>query len=327
MLKSKNLKLGQKLTILLLSVFLGGIIVSGAVLSKILNHTAQQQITSKAVMLMETMNSVREYTNSQVKPELVERLDVDFLPETVPAYSAREVFETFRSSQDYGDFFYKEATLNPTNLRDQADVFEAAIVNKFRQQDDLKEMEGFRSTPGGEMFYIARPIRIVKQSCLVCHSRPNVAPMGMLERYGDANGFGWQLNEIVGAQIISVPATTTLQIARHSLVMILGIVVVVFAIAIYMVNLWLKRYVVRPINRMAMVAEAISTGDTDAVFGQLSGDEVGQLAQAFNRMRLSLKMAIRRLKQSHQGQHSSGSGASVTADEVLQNFVDRTGEL
>ena len=326
MLKSKNLKLGQKFTLLLLFVFLGGIIVSGAALSTLLNRTAQAQVVSQALLLMETMNSVREYTSTQIEPELVGRLEVEFLPETVPAYSAREVFETFRSNPNYSDFFYKEATLNPTNLRDQADPFETDIVEMFRQQETLKEVKGFRSTTGGDMFYIARPIQIVNQSCLVCHSIPSIAPKSMLERYGDTNGFGWKLNEIVGAQIISVPAATTFQIAQHSWMMILGIVTGVFAIAIFMLNLWLKRYVVRPINRMAIVAEAISTGDTEAKFGQLSGDEVGKLAQAFNRMRLSLKMAIQRLEQS-KGRHRSESKSSATQDEVLQNFIDRAGGL
>ena len=311
MFKLTNLKLGQKFTILLLVVFLGGIIVSGLALSTILNRTAQDQITSKALMLMETMNSVREYTSSQVKPELIERLDTEFLPEVIPAYSAREVFETFRASgENYREFFYKEATLNPSNLRDKADTFETAIVENFRKQDNPKEVSDFRPTPSGDLFYIARPIKIQKQSCLECHSTPEAAPKSQIERYGDVNGFGWKLNEVVGAQIISVPAATTLKLARQSLVLILGIVVAVFAIAILMVNLWLKRYVVRPINRMAMIAEAVSTGDTEAEFGQLSQDEVGKLAQAFNRMRMSLKMAMQRLERYRMGRRSSGPGAS-----------------
>ena len=313
MFKLTNLKLGQKFTILLLVVFLGGIIVSGIALSTILSRTAQDQITAKALILMETMKSVRTYTNTQVKPELVDRLDEEFLPETIAAYSAREVFETFRTNPDYKEFFYKEATLNPTNLRDKADTFEAGIVENFRQQDDMKEVSGFREIPGGDLFYIARPLKIEDQSCLECHSTPNVAPKSMIERYGDTNGFGWKLNEIVGAQIISVPAASTLQIARQSLVLILGIVVAVFAIAIFMLNLWLKRYVVRPINRMAMIAEAVSTGDTEAEFGQLSGDEVGQLAQAFNRMRMSLKMAMQRLERYRMGRRSSGPGSSQSS--------------
>ncbi|MDJ0708180.1 MAG: DUF3365 domain-containing protein [Leptolyngbyaceae cyanobacterium MO_188.B28] len=313
MFKLTNLKLGQKFTILLLVVFLGGILASGVALSTILNRTAQDQITTKALMLMETMNSVREYTSTQVKPELIDRLDTEFLPEVIPAYSAREVFETFRDSDDYREFFYKEATLNPSNLRDKADDFEKVIVEEFRKQESLKadsskEKRGIRPTAAGDLFYIARPIKIQKQSCLECHSTRDVAPKSQIERYGDA-GLGWKLNEVVGAQIISVPASTTLKLARQSLVLILGIVVAVFAIAIFMVNLWLKRYVVKPINRMAMIAEAVSTGDTEAEFGQFSKDEVGKLAQAFNRMRMSLKMAMQRLERYRMGRRSSGPGA------------------
>ena len=29
----------------------------------------------------------------------------------------------------------------------------------------------------------------------------------MLDLYGIANGFGWKMNEIIGAQIVSVPMT------------------------------------------------------------------------------------------------------------------------
>ena len=322
MLKSTNLKLGQKLTILLVLVFLGGIILSGAALSKILNRAAQNQITAQALILMETMNSVREYTNSQVRPELVERLATEFLPEAIPTYSAREVFEDFRTRKDHEAFFYKDATLNPINLRDQADAFETAIVERFRQQDNLEEISGFRSTPSGEIFYIARPFKVSQQSCLECHGAPSAALKSMIDRYGDQNGFGWKINEIVAAQIVSVPAAATFKIARHSLVMILGIVTVVFAIAILMVNLWLKRYVVRPINRMAMVAEALSTGDTEAKFGQLSNDEVGKLARAFNRMSMSIKMAMKRLEGANTRRRSSSPGrTSVIKDDraVIQD--------
>ena len=307
MLKSINLRLSQKLTILLLTIFLSGIIASGAALSSILNRTAQAQIASQALILMETMNSVREYTNNQVRPELIARLEKEFLPEAIPTYSSREVFEDFRTRKDHEAFFYKDATLNPINLRDKADAFEAAIVERFRQQDNLEEVSGFRSTPSGDLFYIARPFKVVEQSCLECHGTPGAALKSMIDRYGDTNGFGWKLNEIVAAQVVSVPAAATFKIARRSLMVILGIVTIVFAIAILVVNLWLKRYVVRPINRMAMVAEAVSTGDTDANFGKVSNDEVGKLAQAFNRMRMSLNMALKRLEGSKMRRRNSNS--------------------
>lgn len=306
MSKLANLQLGQKFTLLLLLVFLGGIIASSIALSSVLNRNAQAQLTTNALMLMETMNSVRDYTTNQVKPELTDRLAVEFLPETIPAYSAREVFETFRGNPIYADFFYKEATLNPTNLRDKADGFEAQLVEQFKQQGTAHETSGFRSTPAGDIYYIARPIKITKPSCLECHSTPAAAPASMIERYGANNGFGWNLDEIIGAQMISVPAEKVLRSARQSLVLILGIFVIAFSLAIVLVNLWLKRYVVRPLNRMALAAEAASMGDPVAEFHQNSNDEVGKLAEAFNRMQMSLQMAMQRLERYREGRRNSG---------------------
>ena len=311
MFKLKNLQLGQKFTLLLVLVFLGGVLASGAALSSVLNRSTQGQLTTKALMMMETMNAIRTYTNDHVQPEIADRLETEFLPESVPAYSAREVFETFRLNPVYSDFFYKEATLNPTNLRDKADDFEAELVGQFRQNpDNASEVRGFRRTPAGKLYYIARPIQITNASCLECHSTPAAAPASMIERYGSANGFDWELNEIVGAQMISVPAAKVVQGARQSLVLILGIFIIAFAIATILVNLWLKRFVVKPLNRMAQVAEAVSMGDTAAEFTQDSKDEVGKLSDAFNRMRLSLQMAMQRLDRYREGRRSSTNDLS-----------------
>jgi dTDP-4-dehydrorhamnose reductase len=50
------------------------------------------------------------------------------------------------------------------------------------------------------------------ESCLPCHSTVDAAPKTMIERYGPANGFGWILNDVIAAQIISVP--TEIPVAR-----------------------------------------------------------------------------------------------------------------
>jgi HAMP domain-containing protein len=299
-----NFKLGQKLTILLFVVFALGMIASGITLSNILNNSAQNEVTSKALMLMTTMNSVRDYTNTQIKPGLSDKLATEFLPQVVPAYSAREIFEKVRTDPEYREFFYKEATLNPTNLRDKADTFEAPIVNQFRADSTLKELRGFHDSPSGTLFYIARPLPIPKASCLECHSTPDAAPKSMIDRYGASNGFGWKLHEVVGAQIISVPATTVLQNAQKSFVLLIGVFLLIFAATIFAVNFWLKRYVVRPLNRMAKVAEAVSMGDTEAEFERTSNDEVGSLAETFSRMKMSLTMAMQRLEQYRSGRRS-----------------------
>ncbi len=298
MLKLKNLQLGQKVTILLLIILIAGLGLSGLTLSAVLTSNAKSEISSTALVLMETMKSVREYTSKQITPELKDKLETTFLPQTIPAYSAREVFEVLRKKTDYKDFFYKEATLNPTNLRDKADGFETKIVERFRDKSNLTELQDFRSLPGGDIFYIARPLAITDPKCLDCHSTPERAPKSMIDRYGATNGFNWQLNEIVGAQIISVPASKVIQKANQSSFLIIGIVSIVFFAVVLLINVFLNRQVVMPLKRITHVAEEVSMGHTEVDFEQLSNDEIGSLAKAFKRMKFSLDKAMERLKSS-----------------------------
>lgn len=294
----RNLKLGAKLNLLLLSIFLLIVASSGLFLSIILERNAEQLVADKANLLIETMLSVRNYTSTQVNPELAPRLETEdqFLPQTVPGYSAREVFEGLRKHPEYQDFFYKEATLNPTNLRDKADQFETTIVEAFRNQTDLKEKTGFRSLPGENIFYIARPISISKESCLRCHSTPELAPKSQIATYGDQNGFGWKLHEIVGAQIISVPASKVLNAARQLQFVVIGILSAFLLLAVILINLFLKVTVTNPLKEMAQLAKKVSTGDMTGEFQHKANDEIGILAASLNRMKVSLEIAMDMLK-------------------------------
>ncbi len=295
----KNLKLGPKLNIILLIIFVAIVSINGLVLSQVLQNNAEEEVTDKALVLIETMGAVRDYTSSQVNPELAPRLETEeqFLPQTVPGYSAREVFENLRKRDEYTDFFYKEATLNPTNLRDKADKFETDIVEKFRRQPDLKEQTGFRSAASGDLFYVARPISVSQESCLRCHGIPEEAPKSQLTTYGSNNGFGWKMNEIVGAKIISVPAGEVLSNARRLQFLVIGILVVGFLGAVVVLNLFLKRSIINPLMRMAKWSREVSTGNLEADFEHRSGDEIGILAASMNRLKVSLEMAMNMLKQ------------------------------
>ena len=293
----KNLKLGTKLNILLLLIFLGVVTTSGLTLSKILGDNAKDKVASQAFLLLETMGSVRDYTATQVNPELAPRLEKEewFLPQTVPAYSAREVFEKLRKREQYSNFFYKEATLNPTNPRDKADPFETTVVEKFRNQSGLKQVTGFRSMPGGEIFYVASPLVISDQSCLRCHSTPENAPKSQIATYGRDNGFGWQLNEIIGAKIVSVPASTVFNEARRLQSLVIGSLSVFFLLAMIMINIFLKFAVTNPLKRMAQLSRQVSTGDMEGEFEHPVNDEIGVLAASLNRMKVSLQMAMNML--------------------------------
>jgi len=295
----RDVKIGTKFNLSLMLIFIIGISLSGAALSAGLQQRAQEHVNSKAQILIQTINSVRNYTQEQVNPLLAPRLENEpgFIPQAIPTFSAREVFENFRKNEEYKNFFYKDAALNPTNLRDQADKFESDLVKYFRDHPDKKEDSGFRNLPEGKVFYMARPFAITQQKCLQCHSTPSVAPKSLLDAYGTENGFGWKLNEIVAAQIISVPAEEVFANAHRSFSLVMGVLIVIFALVVIAVNFLLKRLVLERIIKIAKTAQEISTRKMDANFEETSQDEIGALAVAFNRMKSSFEIALNLLNQ------------------------------
>jgi hypothetical protein len=151
---------------------------------------------------------------ASVKGRPEELLDNEFHPQSVPAFAATEIFAYLRDK--FPDYFYKEATLNPTNPRDRATDWESDVVNQFRGGPTQGEFIGTRESPTGTALFLARPIKINNVSCLECHSTPDKAPAEMIKIYGIDNGFGWALDDVIGAQIVSVPVSVPVDIAENA---------------------------------------------------------------------------------------------------------------
>jgi Protein of unknown function (DUF3365) len=157
------------------------------------------------------LSALEEFLNS-IKGKSDELLDTEFHPQSVPAFAATEIFGYLR--EKFPNYFYKEATLNPTNPRDRATDWETDIVNEFRGDTEHSEISASRDTPNGISVFLARPIKVNNVSCLECHTTAEKAPVEMIKLYGTANGFGWKLDDIIGAQIVSVPLSVPLQAAE-----------------------------------------------------------------------------------------------------------------
>ncbi len=293
----RKLKLGTQFTLLLTLIFLGGVLLSGLTLSKAMQRQAEGVVSTKAELLTQTMNAVRGYTSDRVAPLLQDELEASpaFISEVVPAFSAREVFEKFRAQPEYKDFFYKEATLDPTNLRDKADSFETQLVEQFRAQPDLPQLSGYRNLQGTEQFFTARPLKVTAESCLQCHGRPEAAPKSQLATYGAEHGFGWQLDQVIAAQTVYVPSAEVFAQSRQYLVLTMGIFVAIFALVALLLNRLLKRRVIYPINQLTTIARSLTTGRLTAervsAFDSPDihkvarrADEPGQLARTFQHM-------------------------------------------
>ena len=248
----------------------------------------------EAAIMITAASAIREYTAKEIKPLLVDQLKVRFLPHTVSAWAAQTNLRTV--SAQFPDYIYKEAALNPTNPADRATDWEADIIAEFQRTATLKEFTSIRDTPTGPMLSVSRPLRIADKECLACHSTPAAAPATMIDLYGTANGFGWKLNDVIGAQIVSVPMQVALDRANQLFMVVFGGLTAVFLVTLLLLNLVLHFMIIRPIRQMSTIAGEVSLGNTDAPeFTEKGGDEIASLGQSFNRMRRSLTNAMQLL--------------------------------
>ncbi len=288
------MRLRTKFNLVLILACFSGIIAATGLTYQAAKSNALQEIENEIAIIRANALAVRKYTSTGVKPLLSDGNDILFLPHTVPSFSAQTVFSYFNSS--FPDYYYKEAALNPTNPDDLAEDWEADLINQLRADQSLERISVIREIDGGRVFAVAFPFTITSQSCLDCHSDPAIAPAAMIDLYGSENGFGWEMGETIGAQIIYAPMALADKRAADLIVVIMLAILAAFLVVIVLVNLMLSRIVLKPVSVMSEISEQVSMGDFSAPeYIKKGKDEISSLSTSFNRMRRSLDSAMKLL--------------------------------
>lgn len=286
--------LRAKFNLVLAGAFVVGLALAALLSYRVINDNARREVEHEAAIMITAASAIRDYTAKEIKPLLADQLKVRFLPHVVSAWAAQTNLREV--SAHFPNYAYKEAALNPTNPADRATDWEADIIAEFQRTPTLKEFTSVRDTPVGPILSVSRPIRITDPGCLSCHTTAAEAPATMVDLYGTVNGFGWKLNEIIGAQIVSVPMQVALDRAHQLFMVIFGGLAAVFLLTLLLLNLVLHFMIIRPIRRMSVIAGEVSLGNNEAPeFAEQGSDEVASLGQSFNRMRRSLTNAMQML--------------------------------
>jgi HAMP domain-containing protein len=283
-----------RINLALVVVFAIGATITGIACRTVLQGNAEREIRNEAGLLIDSALAARDYTEAQIAPLLAAQMQTQFLPQSIPFYAATEQF--LRVHADRPEYSYQEATLNPMNPRDRATDWQSDIIQRFRNEASMREFVGERDTPMGRSLYLARPIR-AEAGCLACHGLASAAPKTVVARYGSDNGYGWQAGDVIGTQVVSVPIERAEASASSAFRVFLTALMGVFVALLLVVNLVLYFLVVRPVRRMAQIADQLSVGDTSAgEFPASGGAEIAALGRAFNRMRKSLDKALKLLE-------------------------------
>ena len=257
----------------------------------------KESVISNAFKKAELINSFamasRTYTVNTMRPLAVKAMGPEqFHPEIMGGFFvARAIAETF--SDDQPGYSFKQATINPVNLKNRADAEETRIIDEMTRTQGAGSMQGIIEKDQERYFYIAKPV-IAKQGCLKCHGDPEKAPMGRKTLYPGPGGYNYNADDVVAAFITYVPVEkalsevnrTTLKIALTGI----AFIVIIFFVIWFMID----RIVTRPLVVLTGLADDVSRGKsltTDLTYR--SKDEIGELYQAFDRMRKSVVKLLR----------------------------------
>mgnify|MGYP000040040289 CR=1 FL=1 len=289
------MSLRVKFNVILLLSFVVGYAATSYIAYAMLQKNAKDEVLHHAKVMMASAMAIRAYTIEKIKPLLVRQQMRTFIKQTVPAYAATWNFHKIK--EVFSEYSYKEATLNPTNLKNRATDFEVGIISFFKANPEIKSKTGERVTPDGRSLYLSKPMRVGSEACLSCHGKPADAPETMKAIYGDKNGFGWKLNEIIGTRIISVPMKVPYQRAYTAFKTFSYSIGAVFLVVLILLNVFLNNIIIVRVKNISAVAHDISLGKKPKKEINTNGhDEISELAKSFNRMRVSLNSAMDMLK-------------------------------
>lgn len=233
--KLRNLGHKRRFSLLLILIYIISLPVISTITYFVLRQNAINHAYEASRLYIAAVDAVKQYVEEELRPVLKKELPHKFILEGMSrSYAAGSVIG--RIQQRFPDYIFKNAALNPRNLKNNADEFERGIINEFRIKKDIKEWKGFISKEGYDYYVIARAGSPVKERCLDCHGDPVAAPKEVIERYGTTSGFNRKVGDVVDALILYIPIQTPLANARQAVVVFIAIYTVFFGIIFWLIN-------------------------------------------------------------------------------------------
>ena len=249
-----------------------------------------QLTESQAKLALAFDVAIRDYAAEAIRPAMAERIGPDeFVVEAMStSYIARRVFE--KVNQDFQDYVIKFSSENPRNPKNLADQGEAKILATFRENPNQEISQGIISLKTNsddepqDFFVYARAMRM-QEACLQCHGKPEESPQSLLEIYGAERGFGYEVGEVAGMDLIGIPMrrvyTTLWEDAGRNMLFLAIWLVPLFAAILLAFRLVVGR-------RLTALAEhfrtAAATGEnaTPALVQEQGNDEIAVVARSYN---------------------------------------------
>ncbi len=292
----RNVGLVWKIGALLLVTMLVIVAISIAGLYALTKQFAIQEAEGKIKDLLLQHQGLHTYISQHQKPAVYKLKEEDklydayFSPELLSSsYMTRNIHKYYNNAREeagLSELYYKLAANNPRNLINQADEFEEQLIQQFNADKSLQEYKSILTQDGKKYLYYALPFVVNSESCMRCHSTPEVAPKDLVDRYGGINGFGEEIGDI--RAIISIRSPLSGEIEARNRVMFISLGVLLGGILLlFFVSVWLviRSQVIKPLANGVHFAREITDGNIACTIPVArSQDEIGQLLSAMTQM-------------------------------------------
>ena len=212
-------------------------------------QTALDNVKVKIEDLLLNYQAFRTYVSKVQKPEIYrlqkkKLIDEDYFhPEVLSStFSAKGVsffYNELRVSQGLDPIVIRIASNNPRNVSNKASKEESEVLKRFNA-NEIKSFSKIVTVDGKSSLYVARPTIRTTKKCMKCHSDPKIAPQGLIDMYGDVNGFHEEVNKIRALLSISYPIDKDIAISKKRADFFTLITLFIFIILLIIVHRFLK---------------------------------------------------------------------------------------
>ncbi|MEE9447457.1 MAG: DUF3365 domain-containing protein [Arenicellales bacterium] len=288
----RNASISTKFNQSLLLIFL----VLSLILVPAIYFLTKSQVMSQAnkelTLLVDMIKAVRNVVREETRPHYSAK--GDFFPVVVSStVMAKTVASKFARSRP--EYYIKIFADNPLNIEDYPDELEKTILQRFRQNKQLKSIVE-TGIIKGQSYLLSSAPATAKKGCLKCHGNPLLAPLSISSKYGTTTGYGWKIGDVVGGMAVGVPLANVLNITVTRTLYALLVLAAVFGLLYLYINTIVRRSIIAPVLSIARKAKRVSKGELGKPIVYDSDDEIGELANSFELMRRSFISLVKRIQ-------------------------------
>ena len=254
-------------------------------LSVVVVYTLQRNLLEREALrqtnlVMSSLEATRRYVRETLRPRMYEVLpDHSFVLESMSSsYITRVIMQNL--GEELSEFSYRRVAENPRNPNFAPQDLEQKMITYFRENKNHDTWEGVIGQGADQQFIRFQPVRFT-DSCMICHGRPEEAPQGIIDRYGNKGGFNKQVGEVGGLVSVSIPLGRDLVGIRTTVFGLFGGILASGFLLFLFIRLFFRQLVVVNLHTLlGFFRETVTDAKGSQLYEQMtSQDEIREMSE------------------------------------------------